>query len=481
MRFPEDLLWGGASADFQYEGGLKEGSRGLITHDVVTDGSLHRPRMMTYIMPDGTIGETPMRTSFPKGAKGYIDPNRYYPSHKAVDFYHHYKEDIALYGEMGLNTIRLSICWTRIFPTGEEELPNEEGLAFYEDVIDECINHGMTPLVTICHDELPIALADKYDGWASRYVIDCYLKLCKALFERFKGKVKYWLTFNEINVLMGYSHLGTNSCDDQTTYQAYHHLFIASALATKIAKEYMPDCMVGCMYASSPSYPATCHPEDVWAWVGQRRNVFYFSDIMIRGYYPSYSKHLLEEKGVTIHMEAGDEEILREGTLDFYSFSCYRSNTVGRNSEIKYGLSFDQNPYLESSPWGWPIDPTSLRYLLNEVYDRYQKPVFIVENGLGDIDETDENHYVEDDNRIQYLKDHFKEIKKAVEIDNVPVIGYTMWGGVDLVSLSTGEMKKRYGWIYVDMDDKGNGTLKRYPKKSFYWMKDFMKTKGKNL
>lgn len=481
MKFPQDLLWGGASADFQYEGGFNEGKRGLITHDFVTDGSLEKPRMMTYCMKDGTKGETPVRTSMPEGAVGYIDPEKYYPSHKAADFYHRYKEDLALYGEMGLTTIRFSICWTRIFPTGEEEQPNEEGLQFYEDVVDECITQGMTPLITICHDEIPVHLANTYNGWENRYVIECYLKLCKALFERLQGKVKYWLTFNEINVLMGYSHLGINSCEPQPTYQAYHHLFVASALATKMAKEYMPDCMVGCMYASSPSYPATCKPEDVWAQMCQRRNVFYFSDVMLRGYYPCYAKHMLEEKGVNLQIAKDDYKILQEGTLDFYSFSCYRSNTVSKDSVIRYGLSFDQNPYLASSPWGWPIDPSSLRYLVNEVYDRYQKPIFIVENGLGDIDEVDENGYVDDENRIVYLKNHFNEIKKAVEIDNIPIIGYTMWGGIDLVSLSTGEMKKRYGWVYVDMDDKGNGSLNRVPKKSFYWMKEFMKTNGKNL
>ncbi len=482
MKFPEDLLWGSASSDFQYEGGFQEGGRGLITHDFVTDGSHTTPRMMTYQLPDGTTGSAPMRSSLPEGAVGYIDPHAYYPSHQATDFYHHYKEDIALLAEMGLTVNRFSICWSRIFPTGEEETPNEEGLKFYEDVVDECLKYGIEPLITICHDELPAYLADHYNGWENRHTIDCYLKLCKALFERLKGKVKYWLTFNEINVLQGYSHLGVNSTDFQTMYQCDHHMFIASSLAIKMAKEYMSDCMVGAMFAMSPSYPLTCKPEDVFAQLKARRRVLFYSDVMVRGYYPRYMDSYFKDQHISIKKQIGDDEILKQYTLDFVSFSCYRSTTVNANSEIGVtGLSMDENPYLDSTPWGWPIDPASIRFLLNEIYDRYQKPLFIVENGLGDIDEPDENMFVNDTYRIEYLKNHFNEIKKAVEIDGVPVIGYTMWGGIDLVSLSTGEMKKRYGWVYVDMDDKGHGTLKRVRKASFYWMKEFMETKGKNL
>ena len=265
-------------------------------------------------------------------------------------------------------------------------------------------------------------------------------------------------------------------------YQCDHHMFIASSLAIKMAKEYMSDCMVGAMFAMSPSYPLTCKPEDVFAQLKARRRVLFYSDVMVRGYYPRYMDSYFKDQHISIKKQIGDDEILKQYTLDFVSFSCYRSTTVNANSEIGVtGLSMDENPYLDSTPWGWPIDPASIRFLLNEIYDRYQKPLFIVENGLGDIDEPDENMFVNDTYRIEYLKNHFNEIKKAVEIDGVPVIGYTMWGGIDLVSLSTGEMKKRYGWVYVDMDDKGHGTLKRVRKASFYWMKEFMETKGKNL
>ena len=328
-------------------------------------------------------------------------------------------------------------------------------------------------------------MADEYSGWLNRKTIDCYLKLCKALFKRFKGKVKYWITFNEINSLNGYMALGCTQYDDYSRFVGAHHMFLASALAVKMGHEMMDDVMFGAMYASSPCYPLTCKPEDVFMQMQVRRRTWYFADVMMRGYYPGYAQTILEEKGVTLPIEDGDEEILREGTLDFYSFSCYRSTTVNVYSEFPIKgcdiMSMDTNPYLPTTAWGWPLDPMSLRYILNEVYDRYQKPVFIAENGLGEIDQADADGYVEDDYRIQYLKDHFKEIRKAICLDHVEVLGYTMWGCIDLVSLGTGEMKKRYGWIYVDMDDEGNGTKKRIPKKSYYWMQEFLTTNGANL
>ena len=482
MKKPFAMLWGSASSDFQYEGGFDEDGRGLLTHDFVTGGSHDTPRRITYKLPDGTIGAVPIRESLPEGAIGYINPDEYYPSHNAVDFYGRYKEDIKLLADMGLNLKRFGISWSRIFPTGEDKLPNEKGLQFYENVIDECLKYGIEPMITICHDELPIHLANKYDGWRDPLIIDLYVRLCETLYERVGSKVKYWITFNELNLLQGYSHLGTKSSDAQTTYQAIHHLFIASAKAKILAKKMMPEAMFGAMYATSPAYPESSHPDDQIAWMDQRRRVFYFSDVMLRGYYPSYTDKLWKELWVSYEVSDEDKAILLEGTLDFYSFSCYRSTTVNRDTKIGViGLSFGQNPYLESTPWGWPIDPVSIRYVLNEVYDRYQKPVFIVENGLGEIDVADENNYVNDTYRIDYLNDHFAEIKKAVEIDKIPVLGYTMWGGIDLVSLSTGEMKKRYGWVYVDLDDEGNGTMDRFPKASYYWMKEFIKTNGENL
>lgn len=482
MNFPQDLLWGSASADFQYEGGFGEGGRGLLTQDFLTNGNVSTPRRMTYRMPDGTIGSTPMRTSLPEEALGCCHDGQYYPSHQAVDFYHRYKEDIALLAEMGLNCMRFSVCWTRIFPTGEDVEPNQEGLDFYEAVVDECLKYGIEPLVTICHDEVPANLADKYQGWLGRETIDCYLRLCHALFTRLGSKVKYWLTFNEINILNGYSHVGANECTEAVTYQCAHNMFVASARAIRMGKAMLPDAQFGAMYASSPVYPRTCKPEDVFAQMTVRRRTYFYIDVMARGEYPVWQQDYFNRHGVRIVWQPTDAEDLKAGTIDFVSFSMYRSTTCTPGSQLKMNvLSFDPNPYLEATPWGWTIDPLGMRYVLNEFWDRYQKPLFIVENGLGMIDQPDENFWVEDDYRIDYLKDHFKAIRDAVQIDGIPVLGYTMWGGIDLVSLGTGEMKKRYGWVYVDMDDEGHGTLNRYPKKSFYWMKEFMESKGTNL
>ncbi|MBM6841376.1 glycoside hydrolase family 1 protein [[Clostridium] spiroforme] len=479
--FPHHFLWGGASADSQYEGGFGLGNRGLATTDFVTDGSHTRPRQVTYQMPDGTIGSCDFKGDMPAGAIGYLDPLQYYPAHEAVDFYHHYKEDIALMAEMGFNIYRFSICWTRIFPTGLEEKPNEEGLKFYEDVISELEKYHIEPLITICHDQLPAYLADHYDGWSSRKTIDAYLKLCQACFERYGKRVKYWLTFNELNVNKGYAQIGVHSTQPQIHYQAMHHIFVASAYAVKMAHEMMPGCMVGNMYAMSAVYPLTCKPDDMLKQVEVRRLTYYYSDVMLKGKYPRWAKKMLERLGVTLKMEPGDEDILKDYPLDFCGFSYYRSTTVNKDSQISaIGLCMDTNPYLEATPWGWPLDPKGLRYVLNELYDRYDKPLMIVENGLGEIDRF-ENGTVNDDYRISYLADHFRNMHDAIYEDGVELLGYTMWAPIDLVSMSTGEMKKRYGFVYVDMDDKGNGSKKRYKKKSFEWISQIYKSNGKAL
>lgn len=415
MKFPRGFLWGGATSDFQFEGGFRENGRGTITHDFVTDGTADTPRYITYQLPDGTTGKVSWKAeSLPENATGYVDPNQYYPSHQAVDFYHHYKEDIKLLADAGMNVFRFSINWTRIFPTGEETEPNKAGLDFYEDIVDECLKYDIEPLVTICHDEIPSYLADNYDGWLGRYTIDCYLKLCEVLFDRLGDKVKYWLTFNEVNVLRGYSMLGVKGVDKQTTFQAIHHIFVASALATKMAREMMDDCMISTMYALSPSYSLTSHPDDVIAHMkASRESSLFFSDVMIRGIYPGYQEAYFEENNIHIKKAADDDEILRKYTLDFISFSCYRSTTVSRDTDFDI-LPMDPNPYVPKTKWNWSVDPQSLRYVLNQVYDRYQVPAFIVENGMGEIDEWDDNFYVEDDYRIEYLETHFKEIEKAV-------------------------------------------------------------------
>lgn len=484
-ELPKGFLWGGAAADFQYEGGFDEGGRGLLSHDYETDGSQENPRHHTMQMPDGSIINP--RSSFfyadpvPKEAQPVFLEDEYYPSHRAVDFYHHYKEDIALMAGMGFNVFRFSICWSRIFPTGEEETPNEEGLAFYDDVINEMAKYGMEPLITICHDELPMHLALKYDGWSSRHVIDCYVKYCKTLFERYGDRCRYWLTFNEINAVRGFGPCGTRQSEGQDRYQAAHHMFVASARAVKLGHEMMPNSQFGAMYAMSELYPATCKPEDVFHRLQERRENWYFIDIMGRGYYPRYAKEIWRRRGVKeIVFADGDEELLREGQLDFISFSYYRSNTTKAGDDW-FNVGGSTNPYLKETPWGWPVDPLGLRHVMNEIYDRIQKPIFIVENGMGAIDELDENGIVQDDYRIDYLRDHLQAMADAIIIDGVECLGYTMWGPVDLVSLSTGEMKKRYGFIYVDMDDKGNGSLKRTPKKSYAWMKEIIASNGAKL
>ena len=480
-EMPKTFLWGGATASFQFEGGYREGGKGLSTHDYETDGSQQHPRHHTLKLADGSYGEAKSSffdpDSFPDGAMPEFYEDAYYPSHQAVDFYHHYKEDIELMAGMGFNVYRFSISWPRIFPTGMEDEPNQEGLAFYDNVIKELKKYNIEPLITICHDELPVELALKYDGWTGREVIDAYIKYCKVLFTRYGKDVKYWLTFNEVNAVRGFASMGTRKADAQTHYQAIHHLFLASAKAVKLGHEMMPGSMFGAMYALSEIYPATCKPEDMFKHMRSRRESWFFVDVMARGYYPFYTDDLYTRRGVTaIKKEEEDAKILAEGALDFVSFSYYRSCTVSADTYFNV-IGGNPNPYLQETPWGWPIDPLGLRYCMNEVYDRYQKPIFIVENGMGAIDEL-VNETVEDDYRIDYLTNHFKEMINAITVDGVDCLGYTMWGCIDLISLSTGEMKKRYGFIYVDMDDKGNGTLKRYKKKSYNWMKEVIATNG---
>ena len=484
-ELPKGFLWGGATADFQYEGGFDEGGRGISSHDYETDGSKEQPRHHTMKMPDGTIIEP--NSSFiladpvPKDAQPVFLDDQYYPSHKAVDFYHHYKEDIKLMAGMGFNVYRFSIAWSRIFPTGEEDQPNEAGLKFYDNVIDEMAKYNMEPLITICHDEMPVNLALKYDGWNSRRVIDDYVKYAKVLFEHFGDRCKYWLTFNEINAVRGFGPTGVHNSFGQDRYQADHNMFVASAKAVKMGHALMPDSQFGTMFAMSAAYAATCKPEDMFHSLQENRENWYFIDVMGRGYYPRYAQEIWDRHGVKdLQMEADDEKILKEGQLDFIAFSYYRSSTTKAGDDW-FNVGGSSNPYLKETPWGWPVDPLGLRYTMNEIYDRIQKPIFIVENGMGAIDKADENGYVEDDYRIDYLKDHLSAMADAINLDHVPCLGYTMWAPIDLVSLSTGEMKKRYGFVYVDMDDKGNGTLKRTPKKSYNWMKRIIETNGKAL
>ena len=372
-KFPKDFLWGGALAANQCEGGYKEGGKGLTTVDLCPAGENRRKVM-----------------------EGKIDILRpiegeYYPSHESIDFYHRFREDIALFAEMGFKCLRISIAWSRIFPKGDEEIPNEDGLKFYDEVISELEKHHMEPLITICHDEMPMHLAVKYGGWSNRYVIDCYVKYCKTLFERYGKRCKYWLTFNEINAVRGFGPCGTRESDGKVRYQADHHMFVASAKAVILGHQMMPGSMFGAMYAMSELYPATCKPEDMFKRLQARRENWYFIDTMARGYYHPYAKSVWKHHGFdSLEITEEDKEILKEGQLDFVSFSYYRSNTV-KKDDPWFNVGGSSNPYLENTPWGWPVDPLGLRHCMNEIYDRIQKPIFIVENGMGAIDEADEN------------------------------------------------------------------------------------------
>ncbi len=473
-KFPESFLWGGALAANQCEGGYKEGGKGLTTVDLCPAGENRRKVM-----------------------EGKIDILRpvdgeYYPSHESIDFYHRFREDIALFAEMGFKCLRISIAWSRIFPNGDEETPNEEGLKFYDEMFDEMIKHGIEPVVTICHFDTPIGIIEKFGGWKNRKFVDFYLNYCKAIFTRYKNKVKYWMTFNEINMILHLPFMGAGVRFDegdnelQIKYQSAHHELIASALATKMAHEIIPGSMVGCMLAAGATYAYSCNPEDVQKAMDKERENLFFIDVQSRGEYPGYAKRFLRENGVEIVFGENDEEILKNNTVDFIVFSYYSSRCASVDPEIVNGKTSGnafktvRNPYLKASEWGWQIDPLGLRITANQLYDRYQKPLFIVENGLGAVDTPEEDGTINDDYRIEYLSEHVKAMKEAIA-DGVDLIGYTPWGCIDLVSASTGEMKKRYGFIYVDKDNEGNGTLNRSKKKSFYWYKKVIETNGEEL
>ncbi|MGN0293142.1 MAG: 6-phospho-beta-glucosidase [Lachnospiraceae bacterium] len=460
----KDFLWGGATAANQSEGGWQKNGRGMGIVDVIPHGE-NRMAVM-----NGTMDYR----SLPEASQ--------YPGREATDTYGHYKEDIALLAEMGFKCYRFSFSWSRIFPTGEEEKANEAGLKFYEDFIDELLKYHIEPVVTLCHFDIPLVLAEKYGSWRNRKVIDCYLHYCDTVFRRFKGKVRYWITFNEINMLMHLPFMGAGIRFEegenplQVKYQAAHHELVASALAVNLAHAISPDFQVGCMLAAGSVYPYSCNPEDVWESRKKDRESYFFTDVQVRGTYPSYAEKFLEQQGIVLDILPEDKIILKENTADFIALSYYNSRCVraDKAGETSGGNVFTsaKNPYLTCSQWGWPIDPLGFRITLNDLYDRYQKPLFVVENGLGAIDHMDKNGQINDDYRIDYLDSHIQAMIQAIEEDGADIIGYTVWGCIDLVSATTGEMSKRYGLVYVDKDDEGNGTLRRIPKKSFYWYKN---------
>lgn len=467
MGFPENFLWGGAVAANQCEGAYLEDGKGLSIQDVT---------------PHGITGP---RTKEP------TDDNM---KLVGIDFYHRYREDLKLFAEMGFKVFRTSIAWSRIFPKGDEEQPNEAGLKFYDDLFDECRKYGMEPLVTLSHYETPLYLAEEYDGWINLKMIGFYEKFVTCVFRRYQDKVRYWLTFNEINSILHEPFLsgGIQTPKEQLTetqlFQAVHHEFVASAMAVKIGHHINPDFQIGCMVLSMPIYPLTPNPDDVIAVMEKDHLNMFFADVQVRGTYPGYMNRYFREHGISLKITEEEQRILKN-TVDFVSFSYYMSicetadKSLGESGKGNL-LGGVRNPLLKESEWGWQIDPKGLRYVLNTFYDRYQKPLFIVENGLGAVDKLvmgmDGNKTVEDDYRIGYLRDHLKQVEEAIE-DGVPVMGYTTWGCIDLVSASTAELKKRYGFIYVDRNDDGSGTLERYKKKSFYWYQKVIATNGKSL
>ena len=467
MNFPENFLWGGAVAANQCEGAYNEDGKGLDIQDILPHGIKTPP----------TDGPTPDNLKL-----------------VAIDFYHRYKEDIKLFAEMGFKVFRTSIAWSRIFPNGDDAEPNEQGLQFYDDLFDECHKYGMEPLVTISHYETPLHLAKAYNGWVNHDLIGFYERYVRTIFARYGKKVKYWLTFNEINSMLHQPLVSGGiltplaELSKSDLFQACHHELVASALATKIAHEMMPDAKVGCMVIALPLYPLTPKPDDVIATMHANNANDFFGDMHARGVYPGYMKRYFREHGIEIRTTPEELQLMKENTVDFISFSYYMSACISADpdKQVSEGniIPGVANPYLKASPWGWQIDPKGIRYVLNRFYNRWQKPLFIVENGLGTNDELVDDgkggKTVNDDYRIEYLNDHLVQVGEAIA-DGVPVMGYTTWGCIDLVSASTAEMKKRYGFIYVDCNNDGSGTLARYRKKSFYWYKDVIATNGGSL
>ncbi len=477
MGLSKNFLWGGAVAAHQVEGGYNKGGKGISIADVMTAGTHTIPRKIT---------------------DGIIEGN-YYPNHEGINFYETYKEDIKLFAEMGFKCFRTSIAWTRIFPNGDELEPNEDGLKFYDDLFDELLKYHIEPVITLSHFEMPYHLVKNYGGWRNRKLIDFFVRFCEVVMKRYKDKVKYWMTFNEINnqtittnPIYAFTNSGIIYKEDENKeevmFQAAHYEFVASAKVVKMGHKINPNFMIGCMVAAMPSYPYSCNPDDIMKAEEANREQLMFTDVHVRGRYPKHTLKLWERNHYKLDITKEDEEILKAGTVDFIGCSYYLTTVVTANNEMKRTgndsagkADVVENPYLKTSDWGWTIDPVGLRFYLNQLYDKYEIPIFIVENGFGAIDVLKEDFTVDDDNRIEYLTNHIVEMKKAIEIDGVEVIGYTTWGCIDPISFTTGEMKKRYGFIYVDRENDGSGSLKRYKKKSFDWYKRVIESNGEIL
>lgn len=463
MNIRDDFLWGGATAANQFEGAYSQDGKGLSIADVEM-GSCH---------------------GVPREIHEQVKERCYYPSHEGIDFYHRYKEDIALFAKLGFTCFRLSINWPRIFPNGDEEQPNEAGLQFYDDVFDELWKYNIEPIVTLSHYETPLHLVQTYGSWRNRKLITYFEHYCDVVFNRYKDKVRYWMTFNEINETMNQRQpyhqagilyqAGENPVD--VKLQASHNMMLASAKAVILAHRINPECKVGCMLQYPMTYPATCKPEDALAKRLHMMPNYFYGDVMCKGYYSNLCIAQAKRLKGSIPMEDGDEQILQDGKVDYIALSYYFSSIASYVDERTIEVT-TKNPYLQRNDWDWSIDALGLRLSLNELYDRYQLPLFIVENGFGALEVPNEKGYVNDDYRIKFLADHIDAMRDAIEIDEVDVIGYTCWGPIDIVSVGTGEMRKRYGFIYVDKNDQGEGTLARSEKASFAWYQKVIASNG---
>ena len=476
------FYWGGATAANQCEGAYDVDGRGMVLTDVTTGGTNKTPRMITYIDKDGNPGAYNKYTGkLPEGAKYAVCDGYFYPNHLAIDFYHRYKEDIALLAEMGFTMFRMSISWARIYPTGLEEKPNQKGLDFYHNVFKELKKYNIEPMVSIWHFDTPLYIEEHFGNWQNRQVIDLYEKYARTCFEEFKDEVKYWITINEINLSAMFPEFKQNcsSKEVQDIYQQLHNQLVAGARAVKIAHEINPENKVGNMIAALVAYPETCHPKDILsASHYMEQCIYYCSDVQVKGEYPVFAKRIWDKYGINLDISQQDLIDLKEGVIDMYTFSYYQSHVINAHDQEKDKRV--DNPYLERNSWSQEIDPLGLRYFLELVNDRYHIPLFIVENGLGELDKLEQDYTIHDTYRINYLRNHIREIMNARN-NNVDVRAYLSWGPIDLVSASSGEMRKRYGYIYVDRDDEGNGTLNRYKKDSFFWYKKVIASDGKDL
>lgn len=476
--FPSDFLWGGAIAANQAEGAYDQGGKGLCVADLLKvqdQGDLKKKSNKETTMADIEFA--------------LQDKEGYYPKRYGIDFYHTYKEDVKLLSGMGLNTFRTSISWARIFPNGDDETPNEEGLKFYDDLFDEMLKYGMEPLVTLSHYEMPLHIATEYNGWYSRKTIDMFVKYAETVFKRYKNKVKYWITVNQINLIHheSFNHLGipADRVDNlwEAKFQGIHNECTACAMASRIGHEINPDFQIGMMVYDGLSEPLTCSPEDVFATMKRNQMEYFFSDLLLRGEYPGYAIRFFTEKGFHLDIREEDEKVLKEHTADFLAISYYYTICSSADSMKNYGVNEDgaiMNPYLDASEWGWSIDSLGMRTVLNYYYDRYQKPIIIAENGFGTFDYVEEDGSIHDERRIAYLREHIRAMKEAIK-DGVNVIGYYPWGPIDIISCSSSEMTKRYGFIYVDQDDYGRGSKKRSKKDSYEWYTRVISSNGSEL